>query len=135
MTGGAAVTCPMLGVALVPDNAAVRRFVEVAARFGPAWPLAPRLGPSHNLPHVSLMHGRFRDPATARARVEAWVTGLRPPPPLRTAGVEYVPCGWYFLRVARDPWLLAAHDALFAAVADALVVTDADRGKDTTGHS
>jgi len=131
-----------LGIAMIPDLAAMQAIIALHQQVCAVCPLQPRLGKDTNLPHMTLLQGRFSDLAAVRQLLPQLQDHLREichrqPEALAFHQLKWVykPPGWYFLQPHPDTIGHQAHHFCFAALKDTMLLIESDRQKDMAGYT
>ena len=131
-----------LGIAMIPDDATIQEIVTLQQQVAAVCPLQPILGKDTNLPHMTLLQGRFSD----LARVYQLINDLRnylqhtylQQPEIFTfhwLQCVYKPPGWYFLQPHPHTIGNLAHQYCFNVLKDTMVPKISDRQKDMFGYT
>lgn len=127
---------------MIPDRATLQAIITVHEQVCALCPLQPPLGKNTNLPHMTLLQGRFSNLATVRQLIQQLRTYLqeicRCQPEILTFQLlkwAYKPPGWYFLQPNPDTVGHQAHQFCFAALEDMMLLIESDRQKDMAGYT
>lgn len=133
---------PKLGIALLPDLPTMQYLIELQRRLNAIAPLQPLLGIETNLPHLTLLQGRFSDIKTLHRvlpQLQAYLQMLLQQHPtilnFEQLPYCYKPPGWYFLQPSPATVAHQAHQFCFAAPKSTMFLTPQDRQKDLTGYT
>ncbi|HKX33072.1 MAG TPA: DUF1045 domain-containing protein [Blastocatellia bacterium] len=121
-----------IGIALVPDEKFIGRFVSLQERARSFLNLTPGLGTDRNLPHLTLVQGHFSDRVDHHHLLTGLLEAVKAEPvplvvtPLRFV---YLEPGWYFLAVEPTRRLRELHDRAFE-LSRASLMAPVDDGRD-----
>jgi 2'-5' RNA ligase len=127
-----------IGIALVPSVEAIASLVELQKEIIHICPLRPLLGTEFNLPHITLLQGRFRKPINWDSLISELRDYCREQKyslEFKGAGLEYKPPGWYFLTLRPNILFAEAHRFVFEHLKDSMFLTEEDWQKDTSGYT
>lgn len=127
-----------VGIAMVPSAETIESLVELQKQVMPICSLRPILGTEHNLPHITLLQGRFRHNinwvgliSDLRDRCREAKYSLE----FKVAGLEYKPPGWYFLSLTPNGIFSEAHRFVFERLKTLMFLTQEEREKDTSDYT
>ena len=119
-----------IGIALIPDSEAINRIVACQQAMRQVHPLAPILATEQNLPHITLIQGRF-----ARApiffdlleKLKVYLQSNKYSNQLSFSELYFRDGGWYYCLIAAAEILRTSHDFVFSSLRDNFVVLEEDR--------
>lgn len=133
-----------LGIALIPDPISCNAVIQLQQQIFCAT-LQPRLGLDHNLPHMTLLQGRFRDEQALRQfmeQLQCYLQQIERQQPqflsFQKLQCTYKSPHWYFLRPIHIQFNLnwqEIHQFCFENLKENLLLTESDRQKDLTGYT
>lgn len=140
-----------LGIAMIPDDATIQKIVTLQQQVAGVCSLQPILGKDTNLPHMTLLQGRFSDLAQVYRSINdlrnyLQQTYVQQPEVFTFHWLEcvYKPPGWYFLvphphtigDLAHQFCFNALKDEMFILESDGTIVpAGSDRQKDMSGYT
>ncbi|WP_238360735.1 DUF1045 domain-containing protein [Iningainema tapete] len=122
---------------MVPSAETIESLVELQTKLLHICPLSPLLGTEQNLPHITLLQGRFRNPidwVRLICELRDYCREQKYSLEFKDAKLEYKPPGWYFLTL-NHPIFYEAHKFVFERLQDLIFLTEEDRQKDTSNYS
>jgi hypothetical protein len=127
-----------VGIALVPSVNMIEAIVELQQTIISICPLCPVLASHANLPHITLLQGRFSNSTSLIGVISAlreYLTTQKNLLELQPGKIEYVPQGWYFLTLYPNELLIAAHNFVFERLGEQMFLTPSDRKKDISAYN
>lgn len=127
-----------LGIAMIPSAETINLLVKLQQEVAPLFPLVPLLGTEVNLPHVTLLQGRFTSSINwldLISELRDYCQSKKYSLAFNLAGLEYQPLGWYFLQLKPNLIFFEAHKFVFERLKEQIFVTEEDGHKDTLGYT
>ncbi|MCC5619907.1 hypothetical protein [Nostoc sp. CHAB 5715] len=127
-----------VGVAMVPSAQVNQYLVELQKEVMSFCSLRPLLGTEFNLPHITLLQGRFKNNfnwLNLISDLRDYCTQQKYSLEFKLSELEYQPPGWYFLTLSPNIMFCEAHRFVFEQLKDSMYLTQEDRQKDTTNYS
>lgn len=127
-----------VGIAMVPNVETIASLVELQKEIIPICPLRPVLGTKFNLPHITLLQGRFRESinwVSLISELRNYCREQKYSLKFKGAGLEYKPPGWYFLTLRPNILFAEAHRFAFERLKDSMFLTEEDGQKDTSCYT
>ncbi|MDJ0615538.1 MAG: hypothetical protein QNJ63_02125 [Calothrix sp. MO_192.B10] len=122
-----------IGIALIPNQEMIASIIQLQQKVADCCILHPQLGTDINLPHITLLQGRFAesvDLIEVVSDTHQYFLEGNYSLEVRLQGIKYVPLGWYFLQPHNNPLFADTHQFVFERLKDCMVVTDEDKQKD-----
>lgn len=119
-----------IGLALIPDQAAINQIIACQEVMRQIYPLAPVLSANQNLPHITLIQGRFKSATPLihlLEKLKSYLQSNKYSTKLSFFELYFRDGGWYYCLLADNEILRAAHDFVFSSLKDNLVVLEEDR--------
>lgn len=126
------------GIALVPCPKTIALIVELQQKIIPICPLEPILGSQQNLPHLTLLQGRFHNSLNWVDLIYSLRDYWRQQKygqDFRVTQLEFKSPAWYFLILNQHEIFVDLHNFVFAGIKHHIYVTDADLNKDISAYS
>ena len=123
-------TSAKIGLALILDPAAIKQIIACQQAMRQIYPLAPVLSTEQNLPHITLIQGRFRSSELffdLLEKLKDYLQSNKYPVGLTFSELYYRDGGWYYCLLKAAEILKAAHDFVFLSLKDNFVVLEEDR--------
>ena len=131
-----------LGIAMIPDDATIQEIITLQQQLAPVCPLQPILGKDTNLPHMTLLQGRFNDLAQVYRSIHdlknyLQQTYLQQPEIFTFHWLKcvYKPPGWYFLQPHPHTIGNLAHQFCFKNLKDEMFLLESDCQKEMFGYT
>ncbi|MDZ8104949.1 MAG: hypothetical protein RM338_04895 [Nostoc sp. DedQUE12a] len=127
-----------IGVAMIPNTQMIQYLVDLQKEVISILPLQPLLGTKFNLPHVTLLQGRFKDNINWVNLIYTLADYCREQKyslEFKLSELEYQPPGWYFLTTSPNFLFIEAHRFVFEELKNSMYLTEQDRQKDTMSYS
>ncbi|MEM1393367.1 MAG: hypothetical protein AAGG00_08765 [Cyanobacteria bacterium P01_H01_bin.150] len=131
-----------MGIAIIPDNETLKAIVKLQQQVSSICPLQPVLSEDTNLPHMTLLQGRFRNlPAVHKLiyDLQKYLQQIYLKQPeifiFHQLKCIYKPPGWYFLQPNPDTIGHQAHQFCFDALKNIMLLLECDRQKNMSGYS
>ncbi len=127
-----------VGIAMIPDLEMLESLVELQKKILRICPLSPLLETQQNLPHITLLQGRFRNQINWMSLIlelQDYCHRQKYSLELKDVELEYKPSGWYFLKFPHNYMFHGAHRFVFEQLKDSLFLTEEDRQKKTSHYS
>ncbi|MGF1540411.1 MAG: hypothetical protein ACFCU5_08160 [Pleurocapsa sp.] len=127
-----------LGVAFIPDAETINTIIEFQQQISLFYPLKPVLGKDTNLPHITLLQGRFQEPINwlkLLSELRDYCQNQSFSLQVQLAELKYQSPDWLFLNFSRNLSLTATHKFIFERLKSNMFLTEIERQKDTTGYT
>ncbi|MEM7580355.1 MAG: hypothetical protein AAF316_11000 [Cyanobacteria bacterium P01_A01_bin.80] len=131
-----------LGIAIIPDDVTIQEIVTLQQQLTTVCPLQPILGKNSNLPHMTLLQGRFNDLDKVYQSIHdlqnyLQQTYLQQPEIFTFRCLQYVykTPGWYFLQPHPHTIGDLAHQFCFKNLKDEMFLKISERQKDMFGYT
>ncbi|BAY83305.1 hypothetical protein NIES267_27920 [Calothrix parasitica NIES-267] len=131
-----------LGIAMIPDSQTLQKIIKLQQQVSVICPLQPTLAENTNLPHMTLLQGRFSNLAAVRQLIHDLKQHLQQiysqQPEVFTfhqLKCIYKAPGWYFLQPNPDTIGHQAHQICFDALKNIMVLLECDRQKNMVGYT
>ncbi|MBW4475096.1 MAG: hypothetical protein KME45_32655 [Stenomitos rutilans HA7619-LM2] len=126
------------GIAMIPNSEMIEAIAQLQKQATSICPLQPELGSDRNLPHITLLQGRFHDSVDwmqLLTELRDYYVNQQYDLSLQLTELECKALGWYFLIPSRNPFFYDAHQFVFQRLKAAMFLTESDRQKDVTHYS
>ncbi len=131
-----------LGIAMIPDSETLQTIVSLQQQVITICPLKPVLAKNTNLPHMTLLQGRFSNLAAVHQSIynlQKYLQDiyLKQPAAFNFHQLKciYQAPGWYFLQPNPHTIGHQAHQICFNALKNIMVLLEGDRQKNMSGYS
>ena len=131
-----------MGIAMIPDSKTLQAIVNLQSQVMAICPLQPTLAENTNLPHMTLLQGRFSNLAAVRQLIydlQKYLQQiyLKQPEAFNFHQLKciYKAPGWYFLQPNPDTIGHQAHQICFNALKNIMVLLECDRQKNMSGYT
>ena len=131
-----------LGIAMIPDCKTLQAIVNLQQQVSAICPLQPTLAENTNLPHMTLLQGRFSNLAAVHQSIydlQKYLQQiyLKQPEAFNFHQLKciYKAPGWYFLQPNPDTIGHQAHQICFDALKNIMVLLECDRQKNMSGYT
>ncbi|SRR5579883_64134 len=127
-----------LGIAMIPSLEAMNAVIALQKTLLPFYSLSPLLGTQHNLPHITLLQGRFKndtDWVSLFSDLHNYCCQQKYLLEFQTTGLEYQLPGWLFLKLEPNILLFDAQRFIFERLKDSMFLIQEDYLKDTSSYS
>ncbi|KZL48484.1 hypothetical protein A2T98_17770 [Nodularia spumigena CENA596] len=122
-----------VGVALIPSPDTIESIIKLQQKIISICPLYPILYKTFNLPHLTLLQGRFDNSInwlTLILNLQDYWQRQQYSQKYKLIKLEYKSPGWYFLILQQQLIFLELHNFVFSALKNNLFVTEEDLNKD-----
>ncbi len=129
-----------LGIALIPDPETISTIIELQQEISLLLsdPLEPSLGIDTNLPHITLLQGRFKQPINwlkLLSELKDYGYTQSFPPQVQLTELKYQSPNWLFINVNSNCCLTKFHKFIFERLKSRMFLTALDLQKHTTGYT
>jgi 2'-5' RNA ligase len=127
-----------LGIAFIPDAETINTIIEFQQQISLFYPLKPLLGTDTNLPHITLLQGRFKEPINwleLLSELRDYCHNQLFPLQVQLTELKYQSPNWLFLNFSPNLLLTETHKFTFDRLKSRMLLTELDRQKDTTGYT
>lgn len=127
-----------LGIAMIPDLETMNAVITLQKTLLPLYSLSPLLGTQHNLPHITLLQGRFQNNpnwTSLLSDLHNYCRQQQHSLEFQTTGLKYQPPDWLFLKIAQNMMFHAAQQFIFERLKDLMFLTHEDLLKDISSYS
>lgn len=129
-----------LGIALIPDAETIKTIIEFQQQISLllSYPLEPLLGTDANLPHITLLQGRFKEPINWQlllSQLSDYCHAQSLPLQIQLTELKYQYPNWLFLNFSFHLLLKKVHKFVFEQLKSSMFLTEVDRKKDTSGYT
>ncbi len=122
-----------VGVALIPSPDTIELIIELQQKIITICPLYPNWGKTFNLPHLTLLQGRFDNSINwlnLILNLQDYWQKQQYLQKHQLIKLEYQSPGWYFLIPHQQLIFLELHNFVFSALKNNLIVSEEDLKKD-----
>ncbi|NET05320.1 MAG: hypothetical protein F6K16_11500 [Symploca sp. SIO2B6] len=127
---------------MISNDATIQEIVRLQQQLAAVCPLQPILGKDTNLPHMTLLQGRFSDLAKVYQSIHDlrnyWEQKYLQQPEVFSFDwlkCVYKPPGWYFLQPHPHTIGDVGHQFCFNALKDTMILLDSECQKDMFGYT
>jgi 2'-5' RNA ligase len=127
-----------VGIALVPCCQTIQLMIEMQQKIISDNPLVPIWGNINNLPHITLLQGRFHHPINwinLVYNLQNYWQKQKYFEEFQITKLEYKTPGWYFLKLNNEHIFFDLHNFIFTSVKNLIYVTEEDLKKDISSYT